>query len=185
MWSVLTTMLILVHAGTAAAPAVTVGAIWGHWGQKGVTGAKGRLAVVPHKVLHFGGLAVGAQVSDVSRALVEADSAIVEVQCRGRRHVRPWGLLVEVWGTVTKDGLLFDGSCHQLWGAEGGGCHHNKTMSPRLHLQLLWEFIIETQPLTKGDNAMWSELGDLNVCFIFPQELCMLLVLSVVTYLYA
>lgn len=46
-------------------------------------------------------------------------------------------MLVEIWGAVAEDGLLFDGSRHQIWCADRWGWHNCKTMSTGLDLQLL------------------------------------------------
>lgn len=140
-WTMLTTLLLLLHtrAGTVVAAADGVGAIWGHRGQQGVARRNWWQGVVPHQFLHFTGpgVSIGASFCSIWGNLVKGDGAIVEVQCGWRGHVRGGVMLVEIWGAVTKDRLLFNGSCHQIWCADRRGGHHCEAVSPGLHLQLL------------------------------------------------
>lgn len=94
----------------------TVGALRRHGGQQGIAGGNGRQSVVPYQLLQFTvpGVPVGSGVPGVCADLVEADGAVVEVQ-RGRRgHFRRRVVLVQVGGAVAEDGLLLDGSRHQV-----------------------------------------------------------------------
>lgn len=140
-WTMLTAMFLLLHTRTGTVVAANiVGAIWGHRGQQRITWGNRRQGVVPYQLLHFTGPGVSVGVPTVCRNLVEGDGAVVEVQCSWRGHVWSGAMLVELWGAVAEDGLLFNGSGHQFWRADRWGWHHCKTMSPGLDLQLLDEF---------------------------------------------
>lgn len=94
----------------------TVGALRRHGGQQGIAGGDGRQSVVPYQLLQFTvpGVPVGPGLPAVCADLVEGDGAVVEVQ-RGRRgHFRRGVVLVQVRGAVAEDGLLLDGSRHQI-----------------------------------------------------------------------
>lgn len=138
-WAALTALLLLLHAGAGTVVvADTVGALRRHGGQQGIAGGNGRQSVVPYQLLQFTvpGVPVGSLVPGVCADLVEGDGAVVEVQ-RGRRgHVRRRVVLVQVGGAVAEDGLLLDGSRHQIRRADRRG-RHCKAMSAGLDLQLL------------------------------------------------
>lgn len=133
-------MLLLLHTRTGTAVTVNmVGAIQGHRGQQRITWGNRRHGVVPYQLLHFTGPGVSIRVPTVCRNLVKGDGAIVKVQC-GWRGVRSRAVLVELWGAVAEDWLLFNGPGHQFWRADSWGWHYCKPMSPSLDLQLLDEF---------------------------------------------
>lgn len=138
----LTAMLLLIHtrAGTVQA-ATVVGAIWGHWGQQGITCGYWRQGV-PYKFFHFTGPggSIAIRIPGVCRNLVEGDGAIVEVQCGRRWHVRSRAVLVEVCWAVAEGGFLFNGSANQIWCTDRWGWNHCKTMSTGLDLQLLDDY---------------------------------------------
>lgn len=140
-WAVLTALLLLLHAraGTVVTAADVVWAIRGHRGQQGITGGNWWQGVVPYQFLHFTGpgVSVGVRVPSVCGNLVEGDGAVVEVQCGWWGHVRSRAMVVEIWGAVAEDGLLFNGSRHQIRCADRRGWHHCETMSTGLDLQLL------------------------------------------------
>lgn len=139
-WTMLTALLLLLHtrAGTVEAPDI-VGAFWGHRGQQGITWGNWWKDVISYQFLHFTGpgVSIGAMVPRICRNLVKGDGAIVEVQCGRRGHVRSRVMLVEIWGAVAKDGLLFNVSAHQIRCADRWRGHHCQTMSTGLDLQLL------------------------------------------------
>lgn len=112
-----------------------------HGREQRVAGRDGRQGVVPHQLLQFtvpAAAAVGARLAAVCAHLVKGDGAVVEVQRGGRGHVGRGAVLVQVGGAVAEDGLLFDGSRHQVGGAERRG-DHGQAVSAGLDLQLLTE----------------------------------------------
>lgn len=136
--SVLTAMLLLIHTRAGTVEAASVGAFWGHRGQQGITWGHRRQGV-PHQILQVTcpGVSIGTSVPAVCRNMIEGDGAVVEVQRGGRGHVWARAVLVQLHGAVANDGLLFNGSAHQIRCADRRGGHHCKTMGTGLDFQLL------------------------------------------------
>lgn len=137
--TMLTDVLLLLHAGAGTVVAAYVhGTIWGHWWKQRITWRNWWKGVVPHQLLHFTGpgVPVWANFSVIRRNWVKGNGAIVEVQCGWRGHVGSGGM-VELWGAVVEDGLLFNDSAHQLRRADWWRWHYCETVSTDLDLQLL------------------------------------------------